>query len=276
MKMLDANGATIPALGFGTWTLKGRQCTQLVAGAIEAGYRHVDTAAMYENEDAIGEAIRNCGLPREAIHLTTKVWHSDLSSARLKRSVEASLVASGWTMSICCCIHWPSATEPLAGTLAAMNEVVARGHARHIGLSNFTIPLLDDAVRLSERPIVCNQVEYHPYLDQSKVIAACRRHDIAVVAYCPLGRRSDPFGEPAITGAARAHGKTPAQIVLRWHMQQPGVGAIPRSSNPDRIWENFDVFDFALSPAEMESISVLRLRNHRICDYDFSPQWDAA
>ncbi|GIL01608.1 MAG: oxidoreductase [Alphaproteobacteria bacterium] len=276
MMMLEAGGASIPALGLGTWTLSGRRCTELVAGALAAGYRHVDTAAAYDNEAAVGEAVRHCGLPREQIHVTTKVWHTDLAPRDLVRSVENSLRRLGLDHVDLALVHWPSRDVPLAHTIAAMNQVADRGLARHIGVSNFTVALLDQAVALSEHPIVCNQVEYHPYLSQDRVLAACRRHGVALVSYCPLGRAGGLLAEPAIAAAARAHGRSPAQVVLRWHLQQPGVGAIPRSSSPARIRENLDVFGFALTGAEMAAIDALKARGQRICDFAFSPDWDPA
>ena len=148
--------------------------------------------------------------------------------------------------------------------------------ARHIGVANFTTRLLAEAVSLSPRKLACNQVEYHPYLNQDRVLAACRAHDMALISYCPLGRGGALFNEAAISGAARSHGRSPAQIVLRWHMQQEGVGAIPRTSRPERLAENLLVFDFELTRAEMDAISGLTGKGHRICDFEFSPQWDAA
>lgn len=274
MQMLEVNGASIPALGLGTWTLSGKRCTELVLGAFEAGYRHVDTAAMYDNEHEVGEAVAACGLPREAIHVTTKVWHTDLADGDFQRSVENSLRRLKLDHVDLILVHWPSKTVPLAETVAALNDVANRGLARHIGVSNFTTGQLAEAVELSERKLVCNQVEYHPYLGQDKLLAACRRYGMALVSYCPLGRAGALLREPAISEAARAHGKTPAQIVLRWHVQQHGVGAIPRSSSPQRIRENLAIFDFELSPPQMAAIAALSVRRHRICDYEFSPVWD--
>jgi diketogulonate reductase-like aldo/keto reductase len=162
----------------------------------------------------------------------------------------------------------------LAESIAALNEVKDRGMARHIGVSNFTVPLIEQAVALSRHPLVCNQIENHPYLNQDRVIAACRRHGLAVVSYCPLARGSALFAEPAVTGAAARLGRSPAQVVLRWHVHQEGVAAIPRSSDAGRIAQNLDVFDFALKPAEMAAISALRAKHSRICDFEFSPDWD--
>jgi diketogulonate reductase-like aldo/keto reductase len=276
MHRVPANGADIPAIGLGTWTLEDRRASELVAEAIRVGYRHIDTAAMYKNEEAVGEGIRSAGLARDELFVTTKVWPSDIADGDLQRSAEASLGRLGLDHVDLLLIHWPSRTIPLADSIAALNDAHGRGLARHIGVSNFTIAMIDEAVRLSDRPLACNQIEYHPYLDQDRVIAACRKHGLAVTAYCPLGRTGDVFSEPAVRAAADRHGRTPAQIVLRWHMQQDGIAAIPRSSNAERIRQNLAVFDFRLDDGEMAAISALRSRNVRICDFEFSPQWDAA
>jgi len=274
MHRLTANGANIPAIGLGTWTLKDETATRLVAGAIGAGYRHVDTATMYGNEAAVGEGLRASGVGRDEIFLTSKVWAADIGDGDLQRSVEASLERLGTDHLDLALIHWPSKTIPLADSIRALNEVKDRGLARHIGVSNFTVAMVDEAVALSRHPLACNQVEYHPYLNQDRVLAACRRHGMAMVSYCPLARGADLFAVPAIAAAAARHGKTPAQIVLRWHVQQEGVAAIPRSTNPTRIAENLAVFDFALDAGEMAGISALRSRGYRICDFEFSPRWD--
>lgn len=275
MHTLDANGAAMPAIGLGTWTLKGQQCFDMVTAAIKAGYRHIDTAAMYRNEEAVGEAIRTSGAPRESLFVTTKVWHDQLAQGDLQRSVEASLSRLGLDHVDLILIHWPTKTVPLAESIAALNEVADKGMARNIGVANFTTSLLDEAVSISSRKLACNQVEYHPYLNQDKVLAACRKHGMALISYCPLGRGGELFDEAAVTEAAKAHGRSPAQIVLRWQVQQDGVGAIPRTSRPERLAENLSVFDFELSQAEMAAISGLTPKGYRICDFEFSPEWDA-
>ncbi len=274
MHHVDANGANIPAIGLGTFTLNGETASRLVAAAIDAGYRHIDTAAMYDNEAAVGEGLRAGGVPRDEIFLTTKVWPSDIADGDLQRSVEASLGRLGLDRVDLALIHWPNPAIPLGDSIRALNQVRERGLARHIGVSNFTVALIEEAVALSEHPLACNQIEYHPYLNQDRVLAACRRHGLGVVSYCPLARNTELFAEPAVTAAAERLGRTPAQIVLRWHVQQEGVAAIPRSRDPDRIAQNLRVFDFALEPEEMAAIDALRARQYRICDFDFSPEWD--
>ena len=275
MHHVDANGANIPAIGLGTWTLTGKAATRLVADAIRSGYRHVDTATMYDNEEAVGAGLRASGVSRDEIFLTTKVWPSDIADGDLQRSVAASLKRLQVDRLDLALIHWPSGTIPLAESIRALNEVKDRGLARHIGVSNFTVALLAEAVVLSRHPLACNQIEYHPFLNQERVLAACRGHGMAVVSYCPLARGAELFPEPAVTAAAERHGRTPAQIVLRWQVQQEGVVAIPRSSNAERIAQNLRVFDFALEAGEMAALDALRSRQHRICDFEFSPEWDS-
>ena len=276
MHRVTAHGAGIPAIGLGTWTLKGSACTELVAHALEIGYRHVDTATSYGNEDAVGAGLRAAGVPRDDFFLTTKVWWTDLAPADLERSAEQSLKRLGVDHVDLLLIHWPNPKIRLEDSIAALNRVRARGLARHIGVSNFTLGLLSRAIAASEAPLVANQVEYHPYLDQRKILAACRAAGMAMVSYCPISRGGPLFAEPAVAGAAARHKKTPAQVVLRWHVQQDGVVPIPRTTKAERLAENLAIFDFALDEAEMAAISAMRAAGRRICDFDFSPQWDPA
>ena len=274
MHSVKANGADIPVLGFGTWTLKGGNCAHLVKRALDVGYRHVDTAIMYGNEKEVAQGIAASGVPRDSIFLTTKVWYTDIGSGDLERAAEASLGRLGVDSVDLLLIHWPNPEIPLANSIGALNRARERGLARHIGVSNFTIPLLEEACALSGAPLVCNQVESHPFLDQRRVHAACREHGMAMTAYAPLGRGNVLDAAPIREAAAR-HGRTPAQIVLRWHLQQEGVVCIPRTSRAERIDENARIFDFELAGEEMAAIDALRSANRRICDYAFSPEWDA-
>lgn len=276
MHEVAANGAMIPAIGLGTWTLRGDQCSDLVSHALAVGYRHVDTARMYDNEAAVGAGIKASSVPRDEIFLTTKVWWTDLAPADLERSVEGSLKRLGLDHVDLLLIHWPNARIPLEGTIKALNKMRERGLTRHIGVANFPTRLLGEAIALSDAPLVANQVEYHPYLDQTKVHAACRAAGLAMVSYCPLYRGGGLFEEDAVRSVASRLGKSPAQIVLRWHVQQEGVVAIPRTTKKERLVENAAIFDFALSDAEMAAISALTKANSRICEHDFSPGegWD--
>jgi diketogulonate reductase-like aldo/keto reductase len=265
-----ANGASIPIVGFGTWTLRGRECALLVEQAIAAGYRHIDTAQMYDNESAVGKGVRASGL-RDQVFVTTKVTPENLRAADLERSTHESVKKLGFEPDLLL-IHWPNARIPLAETIGALNKVKREGLTRHIGVSNFTVSLIDDAVKLSDAPLVCDQVEYHPFLDQSKVIAACRRHGMAVVAYSPIAR-GGADRDKVLARIGKAHGKSAAQVSLRWLIQQ-GVVVIPRTSKPERLKENIDVFDFELSAAEMKEIGALAHRRGRIVDWSYSPEWD--
>lgn len=274
MHLVNANGTDIPAIGMGTWTLEGDQARTLVARALEVGYRHIDTAAMYKNEEAVGRGLKDSGLARGDYFLTTKVWPSDAAADDFVASVEVSLNRLGTDHVDLILIHWPSKTVPFAETIGALNEVRAKGWARAIGISNFTINQIEEVVALSDAPLACNQIEYHPLLNQTRVIETCRKHGLAVTSYCPLARGGDLFDDPAITGPAARTGATPAQVVLRWHIQQDGVIAIPRTSNPDRLAENLSIDGFELTAEEMAAISALRGAGYRICDFEFSPVWD--
>ena len=272
MRSVTANAAEIPLIGLGTWQLRGDACAGMVAQALQLGYRHVDTAAAYENEREVGEGLRRSGVPPEEVWITTKVWPDRFRDGDLQRSVEESLARLGMYHADLVLLHWPSRDVPLAGTIRALNDAARRGLARHIGVSNFTVALVEQAVALSEVPIVANQIEFHPYLDQSKVIAACRRRGLAVTAYSPIakGRVAD---DPVIRAIAERHGKTPAQVALRWLVQQ-NVIAIPRSSKPERLKENLDVFDFALSDDDMRRMSGLSRSEGRLVNVSWAPAWD--
>jgi diketogulonate reductase-like aldo/keto reductase len=273
--LVHANGADIPAIGLGTWPLRDEECVDAVRWAIAAGYRHIDTAAMYGNEEAVGAGIRAGGVDRDEIFVTTKVWPDDIAPGDLERSAEASLRRLKLDAVDLLLIHWPNAAVPLRGSIPALCAVKRAGLARHIGVANFTVALLEEAVALATEPLVTNQCEYHPLLDQTPVLAACRRHGLALTSYCPIGRAA-VFDEPAVRAIAAAHGKTPAQVVLRWHTQQPGVVAIPKSGNRQRIAENIGIFDFTLTDEEMRRISSLARRDGRIISPGFAPAWDTA
>lgn len=274
MHSVNANGAQIPALGLGTWTLRGQDCAQIVEHALRLGYRHVDTARVYRNEAEVGEGLRASGVARDDLFVTTKIWPTDIAPGDLERAAEASLKLLGLDQVDLLLIHWPNPKIPLEGSIKALNNAKRTGLARHIGVSNFTTELLSRALALSEAPLVANQVEHHPYLDQSKVLGACRRAGMAMVSYCPLSRGGDLFEQEAVRSSAAHHGKTPGQVVLRWHVQQDGVVAIPRTTKKERLAENSAIFDFALSDDEMGAISALSTRNLRICRGEFAPHWD--
>jgi diketogulonate reductase-like aldo/keto reductase len=274
MKTVIANGAEIPALGFGTYELTGSDCTRMVRTALDLGYRHLDTATIYANEDSVGEAIEGAGLPRETIFLTTKVWPDCFRREAFKRSVSESLRRLRADYVDLLLLHWPNPEVPLAETIEALNQVCETGLARHIGLSNFPTAQLEEAVRLSDRPLVMNQVEYHPFLDQTKVLRTCRHHGLALTAYSPLAHGL-VLEHDLLKQIGETHGKNAIQVGLRWLVQQDGVLTIPRSSKKEHAASNLAIFDFELSPGEMSEITALTQQNQRLCSPpELAPAWD--
>ena len=272
---VKANGAEIPAIGLGTWDLRGDAVAPAVHAALDAGYRHIDTAAMYANETEVGEAIQSHATPRSEIWITTKVWASDLADGRLQKSAEASLKRLKLDQVDLLLIHWPSREVPFREQVLALCDAKRRGLARHIGVANFTPKFLESAVAIATEPIVTNQVEHHPWLDQRKLMATAEKLGVSTTSYSPLGR-TRLLAERAIVDIARAKGKTPAQVVLRWHVQQPMNIAIPKSANPQRIAENIAIFDFALTNEEMQRISGLARKDGRMVQGSYPTDWDAA
>jgi 2,5-diketo-D-gluconate reductase B len=270
---LPAHGAAIPAIGIGTSGM-GDVRAEHIATALGCGYRHIDTGRKYGTERVVGEGIRASGVPRDEIFLCTKVSHENLHADNFAHSVNESLDALGVDYVDLLLVHWPDKNTPLAETMGALAKAKRQGLTRHIGVANFNIAMLDEAIRLCPEPLVTLQAECHPYLDQTKVIAACRARGLVLTAYCPLGR-GRLHGDPVLADIARRHGKTFAQVALRWLMQHGVIAAIPRSSNATRIAENLDVFDFTLSDDEMARISALKRPNSRIADpAGRAPAWD--
>ena len=269
---VEANGARIPALGLGTMTLKGDVCVTAVSTALKQGYVHLDTAERYGNETEVGEGLRASGLDRGQVFVTTKVYQDKLAPADFEKSFEESLQKLKLSSVDLLLIHWPNPNVPLADTMRALCKAKADGRARHIGIANFTLPLIEEAVKLATEPLVTNQIEVHPFLDQSKVIAACRRHGLSVTAYCPLARGKVP-GDPVLTRIGQAHHKSASQAALRY-LVQLGVIVIPRSSNAERLAQNMAIFDFKLSDAEMAEIGKLRRPDGRVVNPPHAPKWD--
>lgn len=272
MQFIDAQNARIPAIGLGTWELRGRTCARVVEQALRLGYRHIDTAQMYDNARDVGDGLRASGVSREAIFLTTKIWPTHFAPPDLERSVKESLAKLRLTEVDLLLLHWPSTRVPLSETLGALARMKAAGFAKHIGVSNFTVALMDEAIRLCPEQLVCNQVEYHPYLDQTKVLEACRAHGLATVAYTPIAK-GRVKGDRVLADIARRYNKSPAQVCLRWLVQQ-NVAAIPRTSKIERLSENIAIFDMELSDADMTEIFTLGSRNSRIVNAGNSPDWD--
>ena len=232
MQIIEANGAKIPAIGLGTWQLNGGVGSRITEQALKLGYRHLDCALIYGNEREIGEGLHASGVKREDVFITTKVPHTELAPAALERAVKQSLANLRISDVNLLLVHWPNPQIPLAETMGAMCKMKREGYTRHIGISNFTVQLIDEAVKLSTEPIVTNQIEVHPFLDQTKVIAAARRRGMSVTAYCPIARGRAP-GDPVLQRIGVAHGKTASQVSLRWLTQQ-GIIVIPGSGKPER------------------------------------------
>lgn len=269
---LSAHGAEIPAIGFGTSSLG--DCGEIVATALGLGYRHIDTAWKYRTERGVGAGIRASGVPRGEIFLTTKVSHEYLRRDDFARSVDESLANLGVDFVDLLLVHWPNPAIPLAEPMAALAQAKRAGLARHIGVANFNIALLDQAIRLCPEPLVTLQAEYHAHLDQAKLTDACRRRGLIFTAYCPLGR-GRLLRDPVLADIAARKGRPLAQIALRWLIQQGNIVAIPRSSNAQRMAENLDVFGFALSADEMARIAALKRPDGRIADpAGRAPAWD--
>lgn len=273
MNFLDANGARVPALGFGTWRLRGETAERMVATAMALGYRHIDTAQMYDNEREVGRAIAASGVPRDEIFVTTKVWPDRFRAGVLEASIEESLRRLGLDYVDLVLLHWPNSTVPLAETVGALNAVQAAGMTRHIGVSNFNRSLVDETLAQSAAPIITNQVEYHPYLDQRPLLEHAARHGYIVTAYTPLAK-GKVFNDPVLARIGARHGKSGGQVALRWLLQQ-GVSAIPRTSSERNAAANFDLFDFELSDEEMSRVGALSRRDGRLTDPDgLAPTWD--
>ncbi|QUS42380.1 aldo/keto reductase [Tardiphaga alba] len=272
MHFVEANGARIPAIGLGTWELRGRACARTVEQAIKLGYRHIDTAQIYDNERDVGEGVRASHVARKEIFVTTKIWTTHFAPHMLERSVKESLTRLRMTEVDLLLLHWPNPQVPLEETLGALAHARQMGLTKHIGVSNFTVALIEQAVAACEAPLVCDQVEYHPYLDQTKLRAACDDNDLALIAYSPIAR-GNVRGDETLAAIGRAHGKSAAQVCLRWLLQQ-GAAAIPRTSKVERLSENIDVFDFVLSDDEMARVSALASPNGRLTNYGFAPDWD--
>lgn len=272
MHVVEAHGAKIPAIGLGTMTLKEDVCVNAVSTALKMGYRHLDTAWFYKNEKEVGEGLRASGVPREQVFICTKVRETHLQPDDFQRSVDESLANLGLPYVDLLLIHWNNPNVPFKVSIGALNKAKRDGKAKHIGVANFTTTMLDEAWAVTSEPLVCNQIEVHPFINQDKAIAACKKHGMAVVAYVPIARGKVP-GNEVLERIGKAHGKTSAQVSLRYLTQQ-GLIPIPRTANPVHLKENLDVFDWNLSDAEMAELKKLNTANMRVVNPPHAPKWD--
>jgi len=266
MEYVTVQGEEVPALGLGTWRLTGQDCREAVGTALELGYRHIDTAQAYGNERQVGEAIAASDVDREDVFITTKLDGGARAYDDVLRATEESLAKLGTAYVDLLLIHWPNgrfpgSSIPIPGgrvshaeTLDAMNTLVDRGTVRHVGVSNFDVDLLEEARSLSEAPILTDQVQFHPYWDQSALLDYCAIHDVMLTAYSPLGH-GGVLDDPVLAEVGRRYDKTPAQVALRWVLQHEGVATIPKATSREHLEQNLEVFDFRLTDDEMDRVA---------------------
>ncbi|MFP8967431.1 aldo/keto reductase [Pokkaliibacter sp. CJK22405] len=272
MKTLTSQGLTIPRLGFGTWRLKGEECQQAVETALELGYRHLDTAEMYDNEEGVGAGIKASGMAREEFHLTTKVWHDHLTAPAIRRALDNSLSKLQTDYVDLYMVHWPNPEMDMEKVFTTLKYLKEEERIRGIGVCNFPVPLLKTVVEELEVPLVCNQIEYHVLLDQSPVRNYLSQFNIPVTAYCPLaqGRLAE---HEVLSDIAKEQNASAAQIALAWLLCQDGVMAIPKSSRREGIAANFAAQHIELTADQMARLNQLP-KNQRLVNPDFGPQWD--
>ncbi len=274
MDMITNGGLRMPKLGLGTWRLKGDECREAVERALSLGYRHIDTAEMYGNEEAVGAALNGARLPRGDIHVTTKVWHENLAPDAMRRSLETSLGKLQSDYVDLYMIHWPAPGMDLAAALGTMVKLKEEGLIHAIGVCNFPVSLLRQAVEEIGAPVVANQVEYHVLLSQAPVLGYLRSHDMALTAYCPIaqGKLAD---HEELGVIARKHDATAAQIALKWLLDQPGVAAIPKAARRESQVANLEAMKIELDDADRAAIAALP-KAQRMVNPGFAPAWDRA
>lgn len=275
MKTLKSGQQNVPVLGFGTWQLRGAECTSAVEKALEIGYRHIDTAQIYENEAEVGAGIANSKVARSDIFLTTKVWMDRVSQSMMMKSVDESLSKLKTDYVDLLLIHWPVTNIPFKEQMEALKEVRAVGKTRMIGVSNFTVQQMQEVHDELKAPIATNQVEYHPFLNQQPVLDYIRRNDMFLTAYSPLARGA-VADAAVIREIGMKYNKTPGQVTLRWLIQQDNVVAIPKAASEKHIRANIEIFDFALTIDEMNRISALAKSDGRLINPEWAPDWDTA
>ena len=272
VKILDIQGASLPALGFGTWSLSGSRCREMVCCAIELGYRHIDTATIYGNEVEVGQGIAASGISRDEIFLVTKVWTNNLRFKAVLASAEESLRRLDTDYIDLLLVHWPTRSVPLSETLDAMSELRSRGQIRHVGVSNFNVALMREAIEVHGVKLLANQVEYHPYLSQNRVLDYARSRGMTVTAYSPVAK-GRVNRDATLQRIGKKHGKSPAQVALRWLIEQDAVSAIPKAGAPAHCRANIEIFDFELDDEDRNEIDALPKQN-RITDMSSGYAWD--
>ncbi len=269
---LTGGGITFPKLGLGTFQLSGKTCQHAVETALAIGYRHIDTAQMYGNETEVGAGLMGSGLERGDIHLTTKVWYENLSPAGIERSLSQSLTRLATPYVDLLLVHWPSPTMRLDQVMATLMGLRQQGLIKALGVSNFPMALLKQAVEDLKAPIACNQVEYHALLSQAKLLSYARSVGVPIVAYSPLAR-GQLANEPVLQRIAKKHGASAAQVGLKWLLDQDGVGAVPKATQLASQRSNFEAQSLVLDAEDVRAIEALP-KDRRLVDPGFGPVWD--
>lgn len=272
-RLTTRNGLALPAIGLGTWPMTGSECTQAVRQALELGYRHIDTATAYDNEAAVGQALRESDVPREQIHLTTKVWWDRLTPKAMRQSLEDSLRALGTEQVDLFHIHWPSQDWDLARSIETLVALRDEGKARSIGVANFPLGLLRQVVETLGAPLSAIQVEYHVLLGQQPLLDYARRHDLLLTAYTPLVR-GQAAAQPVIQAIARKHGVLPSQVALKWLLDQDGVAVIPKAGSRENQLANLAASNVQLDDEDRAAIAGLP-KDQRVVSPAFAPDWDS-
>jgi 2,5-diketo-D-gluconate reductase B len=272
MEHLQSQGISLPRLGLGTFRLQGDACRAAVESALGLGYRHIDTAEMYGNEEAIGAAIAATGIARKDLHITTKVWHENLAPDAIRRAFDASLKKLKLDQVDLYLVHWPSKNMKLPAIFETLMKLQAEGRTRAIGVANFNIALLKAVVDEIEAPIACNQVEYHVMLDQTRLAKYLSAKSIPLVAYCPLAQGRAAADE-TLAAIGRKHGGSAAQVALRWLLDQDGVAVIPKASRLESQKANLEALKLRLDDADRKAIAALP-KDRRCVNPGFAPAWD--
>ncbi|MGJ5069711.1 MULTISPECIES: aldo/keto reductase [unclassified Bradyrhizobium] len=272
MNAIDTQGIRLPKLGLGTFRMQGTVCREAVESALALGYRHIDTAEMYANEDAIGAALAATNLPRAELHVTTKVWPENLAPDAIRRAFDTSLKKLRLEFVDLYLIHWPAKGMNLPAALETLLKLKEEGRTRAIGVANFTVALLKQAVEEIQAPVACNQVEYHVMLDQSKLMAYMAGRSIPLVAYCPLAQGRAAADE-TLGAIGRKHGASAAQVALKWLLDQDGVAAIPKAARPESQRANWDAMKLQLDDEDRATIASLP-KDKRFVNPAFAPDWD--
>lgn len=254
MEYVTVQGEGVPAVGLGTWGLTGEECRRTVETALDVGYRHVDTAQAYGNEREVGQALASSGVDRDEVFLTTKVRASNARYDEVLASTEESRSRLGVETIDLLLLHWPTPMVPIAETMRAMTDLRERGRVRHVGVSNCNVKRLRAAREATATPVFADQVLCHPYHPQRELQAYCAREDVLLTAYSPLGQ-GGLVADDTLRKIGERYGKTPAQVALRWAIQQDHVAAIPKASSRAHLVENLDVFDFALTRYELDQVA---------------------